>query len=354
MHGDFIQLQYRRIRNPRLRSILLHSLFWLVWLGRNFYDVIGVWNLHWSIVYTAIIFLTQAPLVYLHLYWVVPRLLNRQKLPLYLLVTTALVLLSSWANYILLVNLPPANMPQTMLVFMTRIGWNFNVLEGIIVVILTYALKYTLIAFLTQNELLRLQKETLQLELRSLKSQVHPHFLFNTLNNLYSLTLKNSERAGEMVLKLSDIMRYVLYEANEDHVPLEKELTFIRNYIELQRIRYSERYRIEFSIAGDSRKKEVAPLLFIDFVENAFKHGLDKRFSDGFVIVQFSIEGNQLHFRVCNSTGQEEENVTAVKKKGIGLNNVKRRLELIYPGKHTLEITEDNERFIVQLTLDLE
>ena len=242
-------------------------------------------------------------------------------------------------------------MPVLMSNFLERITWNYNVLEGIIILILTYALKYTLIAFLTQNELLRLQKEKLQLELRSLKSQVHPHFLFNTLNNLYSLTLKNSERAGEMVLKLSDIMRYVLYEANEDQVPLEKEIAFIKNYIELQRIRYNEKYTIEFKVEGQTEGKLLAPLLFIDFVENAFKHGLDKRFSDGYVKVNFNIQEHHLDFTVTNSAGQSDDKKNA--STGIGLQNVKRRLELIYAEQHHLTIESDEEQFKVHLKMQL-
>ncbi len=352
MHGDFLQLQYRRIRNPRLRSILLHALFWSVWLARNVFDVIEVWGRDWALLFTGTIFITQAPLVYLHLYWIVPRFLNRSKLLIYIALTAILVILSSWCNFYLLQYLPEANMPDTMLNFIQRISWNYNLLENIIVVILTYALKYTLIAFLTQNELLQLQKEKLQLELRSLKAQVHPHFLFNTLNNLYSLTLKNSERAGEMVLKLSDIMRYVLYEANEDQVALEKEISFIRNYIELQRIRYNERYKIEFNVTGDVNYFQVAPLLFIDFVENSFKHGLDKRFTDGFVSVEFTITKNTLLFQVTNSSGQSDE-ASMKENSGIGLQNVRRRLELIYPEKYELDISGNADIYKVNLTLQL-
>jgi hypothetical protein len=352
MHEDFIQQQYRRFRNPKVRSLLLHGLFWVVWLSRNLYDVVGIWGWDWALFYALTIFLSQAPLVYLHLYVIVPKFLNRQKFGWYLLITGILVCFSSWLNYYLLQVLPGPDSPESLRLFAERISWTFNILEAIIVVILTYALKYTLIAFLTQNELLRLQKEKLQLELRSLKAQVHPHFLFNTLNNLYSLTLKNSARAGEMVLKLSDIMRYVLYEANEDQVKLEKEITFIRNYIELQRIRYSENHRINICVKGSVNTQKVAPLLFIDFVENAFKHGLDKRFADGYVSVEFEVEENRLLFRVKNSSSQSDE-PGEEKQSGIGLQNVKRRLELIYSDRHWLDIRNTPEEFSVELKLDL-
>jgi two-component system, LytTR family, sensor kinase len=352
MHQDFIQQQYRRFRNPKVRSLLLHTLFWVVWLSRNLYDVVGIWSWPWALFYALTIFISQAPLVYLHLYLIVPKFLNRQRFALYLLITGVLVCASSWINYYLLQVMPGEGAPESLKLFAQRIGWSFNILEAIIVVILTYALKYTLVAFLTQNELLRLQKEKLQLELRSLKAQVHPHFLFNTLNNLYSLTLKNSAKAGEMVLKLSDIMRYVLYEANEDQVSMEKEITFIRNYIELQRIRYSDKHRISFNVEGKISDQKVAPLLFIDFVENAFKHGLDKRFESGYVCVEFILDGDHLQFRVKNSASQSDEPGTE-KQSGIGLQNVRRRLELIYSDRHNLAIKGTNEEFSVELKLEL-
>ncbi len=244
-------------------------------------------------------------------------------------------------------------MPASMIGFLGRIPPNFDILEGVIVVLLTYALKYTLIAFITQNELLRLQKEKLQLELNALKAQIHPHFLFNTLNNLYSLTLKNSDKASEIVLKLSDIMRYVLYQANEDKVPLQKELDFVDNFMELQRIRYNDKYEITLSSNGKTTDLQVAPLLFIDFIENAFKHGLEKRFNDGFVRVFISIKNSKLEFKVINSNSQGEELVPERISQGIGLSNARKRLAIIYPGKHDLTIQEHGETYEINLKLEL-
>lgn len=358
MHGaifrqvinDLLNEQYKRIQPPWLRSVLLHSLFWFVWLARNLYDVVNPWGWNWAFTYTATVFLSQMPLAYLHLYVLVPYLLNRRRYISYAILTCFLVIITSWLNYELLQALPRDGMPDTMVRLISLITPNFNVLEGLTVIILTYALKYTLVAFLTQNELLKLQKEKLQLELSSLKAQVHPHFLFNTLNNLYSLTLTNNQKASAVVLKLSDIMRYVLYEANEDRVSLKKELDFINNYVALQRLRYTDKYRISISINGESDKQQVAPLLFIDFVENAFKHGLDRRFNDGFVEVEFNINGDEVIFRVRNSMSQEE---TTASHSGIGLSNIRRRLELIYNGKYSLRSGNDGDIHSVELTLQL-
>ncbi len=348
-----IEKFYLQMPNKKVQSVILHSLFWAVWLTRSFYDTYSLWGVEWGLAYVVIVFISQVPLVYIHLYYFVPKFLNRKKYAIYVLLTILSVYGYSLFNYSLLTSLPREHMPERMTRFLTNITPNFDLLEGLIVVILTYALKYTLIAFITQNELLKLQKEKLQLELNALKAQIHPHFLFNTLNNLYSLTLKNSDKASEVVLKLSDIMRYVLYQANEERVALSRELAFIENYVELQRIRYHNRYDITFLVKGDAEHHFIAPLLFIDFVENAFKHGIDKRFSDGFVHIDFIIEGNTLHFSIENSIGNNEQNDSLKQDAGIGLVNVKKRLSILYPLQHELDITKNEEIYAVKLKIDL-
>jgi hypothetical protein len=342
----------QHVPDKRMKSIVLHSLFWFVWLSRSLYDVYGPWGIKGGLLYIAVVFATQVPLVYFHLYFLVPRLLIRRFFVLYLLSAAVCVTLYSYCNYLLLNQIPEAWMPDNMQAFISRIKPNYDILEGVIVIILTYALKYTLIAFITQNELLKLQKEKLQLELNALKSQVNPHFLFNTLNNLYSLTLKNSAKSSEVVLKLSDIMRYVLYQSNESKVPLSKELDFIHNYVELQRIRYNENFGITFNINGSVNGQMVAPLLLIDFIENAFKHGLDRRFNDGEVDIDISVNNEGFIFNVKNSKGVTDDG-SINRSSGIGLSNIKRRLELMYPGNYSLDIKEDQENFEVQLILQL-
>lgn len=353
MIDKLIEKFYTRLPNKKAQSVILHSLFWTVWLTRSFYDTFSLWGVEWGLAYIIIVFLSQAPLVYIHLYLYVPKLLNQKKYFSYFAITALSIYGYSLLNYQLLTTIPRENMPERMTRFVGNITPYFDLLEGVIVVILTYALKYTLIAFITQNELLKLQKEKLQLELNALKAQIHPHFLFNTLNNLYSLTLKNSEKASEMVLKLSDIMRYVLYQANEEKVLLSKEIDFISSYTELQRIRYHNRYDIRIEVAGEVEDQLIAPLLFIDFVENAFKHGIDKRFSDGFVHIRFTIDIDSVAFQVKNSIGTDEQLGIQQKEAGIGLYNVKKRLSLLYPQKHQLAITQDEEEFNVNLQIEL-
>ncbi len=336
-----------------MKSVILHICFWVVWLFRSFYDVYGPWGFKNAALYITVVAITQIPLVYFHLYVLVPRLLNNKKYIPYFLITASLVMLYSFCNFTLLNALPETWLQQLMQRFVHRITPMYDVLEGVIVLLLTYALKYTLIAFITQTELLRLQKEKLQLELNALKAQVNPHFLFNTLNNLYSLTLKNSSKSSEVVLKLSDIMRYVLYQSNEAMVPLSKELDFISNYVELQRIRYPENYKIEYRVTGDINGLMIAPLLLIDFIENGFKHGLDKRFNDGWMNIAISIDQNNLYFDAINSKGLTDEGGIIPSCNGIGLANIKKRLELIYRGKSELKIEDGEEEYHVHLKLEL-
>jgi len=345
----------RRVPGTRTRSILMHTLFWMVWLSRTLFDIQELWGWNWSLIYIVIVFCCQAPLVYLHLYVLVPKLLNKKQYIIYLLATILGIVVYSFTFYSVLKWLPSERIPTNMTRFLSRISPNFDILEGFIVIVLTYALKYTLIAFITQNELLRLQKEKLELELNALKSQIHPHFLFNTLNNLYSLTLKNSEKASEVVLKLSDIMRYVLYQANENEVLLTKEIAFVKNYVDLQKIRYNQKYTINFEVEGKIGEQLIAPLLFIDFIENAFKHGLEKRFNDGFVDIKFIYNNNQINLKVVNSKGQsdQESDMLSIEQSGIGLTNVKKRLSLIYKDKHHMEINDKEKEFIINLTIDL-
>jgi len=341
------------VPDKKTRRIVFHILFWLIWLSRSFYDTENAWGFKSSMYFVAVVFVTQAPLVYIHLYFLVPRLLNRRKYVLHLLATGALIAAYSFANYTLLKSLPAENLSAGMNAFLKTLTRNYDLLEGFIVVVLTYALKYMMVAFITQNELLKVQKEKLQLELRALKAQINPHFFFNTLNNLYSLTLKNSKQSSEVVLKLSDMMRYVLYECNEDKVLLAKEINFIKNYLELERLRFNDSYQIDFRQEGEPDRQLVAPMLMVEFIENSFKHGLNRHFSSGWVRLDLKIDKENLDFTISNSRGSQDEEKEN-RKSGIGLINIKKRLSLIYPGQYFLEIEDKPELFRVHLHLALQ
>lgn len=193
-----------------------------------------------------------------------------------------------------------------------------------------------------------IETEKLATELSFLKTQINPHFLFNTLNNIYSLAMVKSEATADAVLKLSSIMRYVLTETKNDTVPLDKEIAFVKHYIELQKVRLTDKVSIELIISGNTDSKNIAPLVLIPFIENAFKYGIStKEISK----IYFGIvcNDNSICFtaknNIINKQNGNGENT------GIGLKNTKRRLELLYPAKHTLTVTEENNQFMVHLIL---
>ncbi len=199
----------------------------------------------------------------------------------------------------------------------------------------------------------QLLRETRTIELQLLKSQIHPHFLFNTLNNLYSLTQKQSDQAPEIVLKLTGLLHYMLHECNAPEVYLSKEIDVIQDYIELERLRYGKRLTIHTHIEGDLEQKKIAPLLLIPFVENAFKHGAAEQISQACIDLQLVVEENNLFFELENSQNVPETELINHHLGGIGLKNVKKRLDLIYPNQYDLTLESQKEKFIVGLKITL-
>lgn len=195
-----------------------------------------------------------------------------------------------------------------------------------------------------------LAQEKLQAELQFLKTQIHPHFLFNTLNNLYALTLKKSDKAPEMVLKLSELINYMLYECSSDSVSLEKEIKFIRNYVDIEKMRYGDKLDVDIRVSGEVGEREIAPLILLPFVENCFKHGASETLQQSWVKLTIDAQAHVLIIKVENN--KSSDNGLPVRKEGIGIQNVKRRLDLLYPGRHELKIINGDETFLVVLTLN--
>jgi LytS/YehU family sensor histidine kinase len=196
-----------------------------------------------------------------------------------------------------------------------------------------------------------LEKINMETELKYLKSQINPHFLFNSLNSLYALTLIKSDKAPELVLKLSEILRYVLYEAKEKFVSLDKEINYLRSYLELEKIRHGDRLEVDFKIEGETINKQVAPMLFLTFLENSFKHGISNSAGDGYVNIGMNIEEDQLDFSISNSKPSKKKDKNYAS--GIGLENTKKRLNILYPNKFTLETQDEDNTYRVNLNLQL-
>jgi two-component system LytT family sensor kinase len=188
-------------------------------------------------------------------------------------------------------------------------------------------------------------------ELSFLKAQVNPHFLFNTLNNIYSLAVRKSDDAPQAVMMLADMMRYVLSDAQSDHVPLDKDLEYISEYIKLQKLRLTDKVTIQYTVTGNTADREIAPLMLIPFVENAFKYGTSTH-EESTITIDIRIEGDKLIAYVVNKLVSQA--VQMQKATGTGLVNVRRRLELLYADRHTLDInTDDDGYYKVYLQLNL-
>lgn len=193
------------------------------------------------------------------------------------------------------------------------------------------------------------KREKTNIELKHLQSQINPHFFFNILNNLYGLIEKDKDNARQMVLKLSDMMRYSIYEGQQEKVTIKEELTYLKNYLELHRMRYHKAIDVRFEEAIENEEAEILPLLFINLLENAFKHGVENIRTGAFVHLKLIALDDTVFFEVKNNFDPETVN----DQNGIGLKNIKRRLEIAYPGKHIYSFSNKENIYVAKLKLQL-
>jgi two-component system, LytTR family, sensor kinase len=202
-----------------------------------------------------------------------------------------------------------------------------------------------------EKEMAQLKAEKLEAEMKFLKSQINPHFLFNALNNIYTLSVIKSDKTPDNLLKLSGMLRYMLYDCKEDRVPLKKELEYIDNFVDLNKLKDSQGLNVELNLDRSQPNLMVAPLIFIPFIENAFKHSKIEDIKNGWIKISLEIQDKSLVFTVRNSS--TKAGFTKDKIGGIGLKNVKRQLELVYPEKHHLVIDQKENEFDVSLKIDI-
>jgi len=210
------------------------------------------------------------------------------------------------------------------------------------------AIKLMKYFYFKEQRNLQLQKENMESQLQVLKAQIHPHFLFNTMNNIYSYTQNTSPEASRLVMGLSDILRYMLYDCNDNKVDLSKELQYLQNYIDLQKIRFSDKAYIDYKVDGKVLNQQIVPLLLIAFIENAFKHGVANNPLTPIRLL-IDVDEEHLHFYIQNKKHTNNRDASG----GIGLNNVKRRLNLLYPNKYNLDIRDEAHTYTVELSLVL-
>jgi len=328
--------------------VMLHSVFWVLivtWYAWGF----GLDEDPKKAFTNALSFLPgHLIMVYVLLYYLIPKFLLQSKFWHFLLGLGALVVIC--AIYARLSRL-------SLTTVMQRPGFSLSVGRNVLPFVHTGAiaasiklLKYW---YLQRKQTIEAEQQRTVAELKLLKAQVHPHFLFNTLNNLYSHTLEFSPKSPQIVLKLAALLRFMIYESNASRIPLSKELELLQDYISLEQLRYGDRLDMSVSITGEIERYQIAPLLLLPFLENAFKHGTSKQIDQCWISLNVSMEGNFLGFKLLNSI-DPNAGTDNLEHKGIGLDNVKRRLQLLYKDKYRFETVKMDEVFVVNLGLPLE
>lgn len=341
-----------------LKVIVRHVAFWIAYI---FYKALHeVWMdrdvLSFHLVPQ---FLTDVPvsivLAYLNLYLLMPLFYYPQDYVKYIVALIVLMLAGGLAaryfTYLIWVPWDKLHDPVMYRMenkdFFIPVRILRNAVEAYPVVAVTMLIKLMRRANKQERHLREIEKEKYTAEMGLLKAQINPHFFFNTLNSVYALALKRSELTSSVVLRLSHLMHYMLYEANDEHVLLSAEIKHLEDYIAIEQMRFADRLDLSFQYSGDLEGKIIAPLLLLPFVENAFKHGIED--NSGWITISLKVTGRQLFLKVENSY----QLLTRVKDKGLGLANVKRRLELIYPKQYELNVRQNHETYEVELKLHL-
>ncbi len=339
------------------KRMYLHLIFWLGFIAIFTFLNSSEYTILTSLASIATYSFGLAIAVYVNLLFLIPRLLLNKKYAIYFLALIAVMILNAPiltgityfnSEYI---HQNSQQLKEDITSFQVLI---YSFINTSFLVGITTGLKFMSLWFSQQQKAREQEKQHLQSELTFLRSQINPHFLFNTLNNLYSLTLKKSDLAPEIVLKLSEMMRYMLYECNEKMVPLEKEINYVQSYIELEQLRKGDQTRITFNTQCQLNGQQIAPLLLIPFFENAFKHGINSQIDSGWVNIDLHVSGNYLDLQIANShypkiNGKKSDS----EHRGIGLKNVKRRLLLLYPDQHELTIQETEDTYSINLKIEL-
>jgi len=337
-------------------KVLLHVLYWVLWVC--FFGFIwGTYDNYYLKTFS--VELIQLPvkmiLVYLNLYYLMPRFLFQKRYIDFLLLSMVFLLLGGLIQRLFIFYwIDPLYWPERLHEGYFNLSGILGAIMGITTpMIIPSSGKLLKYWYQNQQEQQMLEKEKLQAELKLLKSQINPHFLFNTLNSLYALSLKRSEKTPEVVMKLSELMHFMLYDANQPKVALAKEIDFIRNYIDLEKVRYEGRFDLSFTTSGEINSSYIAPLILLPFVENSFKHGVNREISGAWITFDLRVENGILNLKMENSISLESDKKTEGIPEGIGLSNLKRRLEILYPGAYELKTVKDESSWWVVLNLSL-
>ncbi|RZL34689.1 MAG: hypothetical protein EOO96_08960 [Pedobacter sp.] len=339
-------------------AIILHSIFWGIIL---LMAAIAVYNERETITLREIVVgfgiygIINISLYYINVLILIPHLIKKlQRAWLYVAVLFALLIV------VVVIKFGLAVMYPDIILEYTRTGEKVKhtvpydtylirtfFMSGFMIVVGTL-LKFAADWFSNDRIQRNLESEKKDMELQFLKSQLNPHFLFNSLNNIYSLAYQKSEKTADAILKLSEIMRYMIYESNDSWVDLSKEVEYVTSFVELQKLRFKDGAAVNITINGEIDGQKIVPLILISFVENAFKHGVANDSEDP---IKINIIANQkiLHFSVSNKKNKTNKDAMG----GVGLNNVERRLQLLYPDRYKLNIVNSATHYTTELMLDL-
>ncbi|RTE55254.1 histidine kinase [Arenibacter aquaticus] len=337
----------------RTKRYLFHVALWL-----------AVWLMAWLLMTDDVqfirknipTFLLQIVVIAVLIYYTAPALLFKKKYTSFIMISLVVIVTFAAINSEPFKGIitgqpprlggpPPAMRPRVPPQFLIH----FLILS--IAYVLATFVETFLFAQKKEEETIRNKNENLQTELKLLKSQINPHFLFNSLNNIYALSVTNSDKTQQGISTLSNMLRYVLYECEQAYVPIGKEVNYIKDYLAMYVLKSSKTYPIHSEFQIKNEAVQVAPMLFIPFVENALKHGNLEKISEAFLKITIFSDDKKIDFAIENSIPKEP--VEKDKIGGIGLENVKKRLEILYPKRHTLKINKDLTTFKVQLHIDL-
>ncbi|MEJ5963886.1 sensor histidine kinase [Pedobacter immunditicola] len=339
-------------------SIFIHAIFWLL-LGMlcvmtiiNYKEEISWYMI---LVYFGYYGLINISIFYINYMLLIPQLVKeRKKYALYIISIVLLIIFMSVLKTLVAflysdIVLTHINDHTSKKVITEIPQYIFSAVftSGFFIVI-SSLIKFAVDWFGNEQVQRKLESEKKDMEIQFLKSQLNPHFLFNSLNNIYSLAYQKSDKTADAVLKLSEIMRYMIYESNDSWVALSKEIEYVKSYIELQKLRFKDGAAVELTINGEINDQPIVPLILISFVENAFKHGVANDPKDP---IKINLIANQkiLHFSITN----KKNNFNKDEMGGVGLNNVERRLQLLYPDRYKLNIVNTPTHYTSELMLDI-
>ena len=353
-------MQYsKQFSNFINNRILQHIFFWVFFLfleTLHFYDSTNDENVLSVFLLASSRFSSALILIYLNLLIFIPFLLEKNKTVLYILSIVSsyfIVVYSVYGIYLLFfepttsIVIEEATKKPRMLPALFGLTFLLTILSSLI----HFAKRWIKLKDV-ELDFKEEQRQRLEAELNALKAQVNPHFLFNSLNNIYSLSLDKSDLAPEMILKLSDLMSYIIYDARAKFANFKNEAEFIKNHVDLEKIRVQNRVEVNFETDENLFNYEIAPLLFTPFIENAFKYVAPINDEKAFINFIFSEKEGELHF-VSENSAEAEMTTFEHNNHGIGIENVKKRLQLIYPERHKLEILHENNKFTINLKIKL-